>query len=75
MKICRALKASIVENPTVVLHFLDVLNKDIEPKSENDFKIMQKMKHADFGGSTQLACWDVPYYTASKLTFRKMMSL
>lgn len=40
----RALKSSIVEEPEVVMQFLDTLTQQLRPRAEEDFDNMRKMK-------------------------------
>lgn len=60
----RALKASTMESPENVHAFLDVMNHELQPRAQQDFKLMQKVKDSDTGHDSPLAAWDVPYYTA-----------
>lgn len=41
------MKGSTVESPTVVKEFLNILNDNLQSKTIQDFKEMQKMKDAE----------------------------
>lgn len=60
----RALKASTMETPENVKAFLEVMNEQIRPRADKDYKIMQEMKWSESGHESQLAAWDVPYFTS-----------
>lgn len=61
----RALNASTVECPEMVREFIDVLTKDLRPRADNDFCIMEKMKRKESQNpKASLAAWDTPYFTS-----------
>ncbi|XP_049812757.1 mitochondrial intermediate peptidase [Schistocerca nitens] len=60
----RALKASIVEMPSVVNEFLDILTEQLWDRAAADFHTMMRMKCEEDPLSQQnLAPWDTPYFT------------
>uniref|UniRef100_A0A1B6C972 Peptidase M3A/M3B catalytic domain-containing protein n=2 Tax=Clastoptera arizonana TaxID=38151 RepID=A0A1B6C972_9HEMI len=59
----RALKSSIMEDPAVVAEFLEKLSAKIQPKADEDFKNMLKMKQQENPNALSLAPWDIPYLT------------
>ena len=59
----RAVKGSTVETPEVVHEFLDILNKNIKSKAQQDFKEMQKMKDSESLTKQNIMLWDTTYFT------------
>lgn len=59
----RAIKGSIMETPSNVGEFLDLLSANLGPRAEEDFNTMRRMKRADSSLGSDLMCWDTPYYT------------
>lgn len=60
----RAVRNSIVENPNVILDFLNKLSKQLRPYADDDHQILIKMKQSEFGANiNSVDTWDVPYYS------------
>lgn len=59
----RALGLSIVENPTVVMDFLNALSDRLRPYADADFEVMNKMKAKETPAFGPVEMWDVGYFT------------
>uniref|UniRef100_T1P7J4 Peptidase family M3 n=1 Tax=Musca domestica TaxID=7370 RepID=T1P7J4_MUSDO len=61
----RALNSSTVESPEMVKEFIDELTRELRPRADADFRIMEEMKRKESGNkNAKLAAWDTPYFTS-----------
>lgn len=71
----RSVTKSTVENPDMVMDFLNVLSDKLRPLAEDDCCTMTKMKQSELGGNSVLGAWDTAYYTGKyKKEFLKVSS-
>lgn len=71
----RAVNKSTIENPDMVIDFLNVLTEKLRPHAEHDYRTMTKMKQSELGGNSVLGAWDTAYYTGKyKKEFLKVSS-
>ncbi|XP_075234132.1 mitochondrial intermediate peptidase [Lycorma delicatula] len=61
----RALNLSLAENPNNVSQFLNLLSKELRPRSEQEIRVMAKMKEEE-SNFRPVAAWDVPYLTSKR---------
>lgn len=58
----RAVKNSIVENPDVILEFLNKLSARLRPYADDDYATMAQMKRTELTASQGIGAWDMAYY-------------
>lgn len=59
----RAVNKSTVEDPDMVMDFLNILSIKLRSPAEDDYRIMTQMKQSELGGNSVLGAWDTAYYT------------
>lgn len=68
----RAVRNSIVENPDVILAFLNQLSTELRPYANDDYQIMTRLKQSDLDANQKIGAWDVAYYAGKyKRNFSK----